>query len=56
MQDIIISRPAIDEDDKKNKNNNFAHLNKTCSPIFVDIYGESFLWNMVHKMMRVSWM
>ena len=37
----------------KNKNNNFAHLNKTYSPIFVDIYGESFLWNMVRKMMRV---
>ena len=23
------------------------------SPIFIDIYGESFLWNMVRKMMRV---
>ena len=52
IEDIIISRPEIDEDGK-NKNNNFAHLNKTYSPIFVDIYGESFLWNMVRKMMRV---
>ena len=27
IEDIIISRPAIDED-SKNKNNNFAHLNR----------------------------
>ena len=52
IEDIRISKPTIDEADK-NKNNNFAHLNKTYSPIFVDIYGESFLWNMVRKMMRV---
>ena len=52
IEDIIISKPTIDEADK-NKNNDFAHLNKTYSPIFVDIYGESFLWNMVRKMMRV---
>ena len=52
IEDIKISRPTIDGAEK-NKNNNFAHLNKTYSPIFVDIYGESFLWNMVRKMMRV---
>ncbi|MDL2271067.1 tRNA pseudouridine(38-40) synthase TruA [Methanobrevibacter sp. OttesenSCG-928-I08] len=34
-------------------NNNLPDLNATYSPIFVDIYGESFLWNMVRKMMRV---
>ena len=28
-------------------------MNKTYTPIFVDIYGESFLWNMVRKMIRV---
>lgn len=52
IEDIVISKPNIEESDK-NKNNSFAHLNKTYSPIFVDIYGESFLWNMVRKMMRV---
>lgn len=31
----------------------FPNLHETLSPIFVDIYGESFLWNMVRKMMRV---
>ena len=31
----------------------FPNLHGTLSPIFVDIYGESFLWNMVRKMMRV---
>ena len=31
----------------------FPNLHDTLSPIFVDIYGESFLWNMVRKMMRV---
>jgi tRNA pseudouridine38-40 synthase len=36
-----------------NENNNLPNLNDTYSPIFVDIYGESFLWNMVRKMMRV---
>ena len=52
IEDIIISKPTIDEADK-NRNNDFAHLNKTYTPIFIDIYGESFLWNMVRKMMRV---
>ena len=31
----------------------FPNLHETISPIFVDIYGEIFLWNMVRKMMRV---
>ena len=31
----------------------FPNLHDTISPIFIDIYGESFLWNMVRKMMRV---
>ena len=31
----------------------FPNLHETIAPIFVDIYGESFLWNMVRKMMRV---
>ena len=31
----------------------FPNLHETITPIFVDIYGESFLWNMVRKMMRV---
>ena len=52
IDDIIITKPIIDESDR-NRNNDFAHLNKSYSPIFVDIYGESFLWNMVRKMIRV---
>ena len=31
----------------------FPNLHETLSPIFIDVYGESFLWNMVRKMMRV---
>lgn len=31
----------------------FPDLHSPLSAIFVDIYGESFLWNMVRKMMRV---
>ena len=27
--------------------------NATYNPIFIDVYGESFLWNMIRKMMRV---
>lgn len=48
ISDIKITKPEISKD-----NNNFPHLNSTYDPIFVDIYGESFLWNMVRKMMRV---
>ncbi len=52
IQDIKITVPQIDEAEKNSKND-FAHLNKTYSPIFIDIYGESFLWNMVRKMIRI---
>lgn len=52
IDDIRISSPVIDEDEK-NKNNTFAHLNKSYTPVFIDIYGESFLWNMVRKMVRI---
>lgn len=52
IDDIKISRSIICEDEKNSKNS-YAHLNNSYSPIFVDIYGESFLWNMVRKMMRV---
>ncbi|MBQ6813380.1 MAG: tRNA pseudouridine(38-40) synthase TruA [Methanobrevibacter sp.] len=52
IDDIKISTPVIDEDDK-NKNSSFAHLNKSYTPVFIDIYGESFLWNMVRKMVRI---
>ena len=52
IQDIKITIPQIDEAEKNSKND-FAHLNKTYSPIFIDIYGESFLWNMVRKMIRI---
>ena len=52
IADIKISSPKIQEDDK-NSRNDFAHLNKSYTPIFIDIYGESFLWNMVRKMIRV---
>ena len=41
----------MDLDDYHKKE--FPNLHDTISPIFVDIYGESFLWNMVRKMMRV---
>lgn len=37
-------------------NENFENINfdKTgYNPIFIDIYGESFLWNMIRKMMRI---
>ncbi len=49
---IEIFKPTINEN-IKNKNKNYPHLNTTYEPIFFDIYGESFLWNMVRKMMRV---
>jgi len=37
-------------------NENFENINfdrAGYNPIFIDIYGESFLWNMVRKMMRI---
>lgn len=52
IEDIKITCPTINEDCKNSKNS-YAHLNNSYYPIFVDIYGESFLWNMVRKMIRV---
>ena len=49
IEDIKITRVNLDDYHKKE----FPNLHETLSPIFVDIYGESFLWNMVRKMMRV---
>jgi len=37
-------------------NKNFENINfdrAGYNPIFVDVYGESFLWNMIRKMMRI---
>lgn len=49
IEDIKIRKVDLDDYHKKE----FPNLHDTISPIFVDIYGESFLWNMVRKMMRV---
>ena len=49
IDDIKITRVSLDDYHKRE----FPNLHDTLSPIFVDIYGESFLWNMVRKMMRV---
>lgn len=49
---IEIISPNISEN-SKNLDKNYPHLNQSYKPIFFDIYGESFLWNMVRKMMRV---
>ena len=49
IADIKINKVDLDDYHKKE----FPNLHETISPIFVDIYGESFLWNMVRKMMRV---
>lgn len=49
IEDIKISRVELSDYQK----NEFPNLHDTIKPIFVDIYGESFLWNMVRKMMRV---
>ena len=49
IEDIVISKVDI----SRENDSNLPHLNNSYSPIFVDIYGESFLWNMVRKMMRV---
>ena len=49
IEDIKITKVHLDDYHK----NEFPNLHETLSPIFVDIYGESFLWNMVRKMMRV---
>ena len=49
IDDIEINRVNLNDYHKRE----FPNLHDTISPIFVDIYGESFLWNMVRKMMRV---
>ncbi|MCC7554161.1 MAG: tRNA pseudouridine(38-40) synthase TruA [Methanobacteriaceae archaeon] len=49
ITDIKVSKVKISKENK----DNLPHLNNSYYPIFVDIYGESFLWNMVRKMMRV---
>ena len=49
IDDIKITKVSLDDYHKKE----FPNLHETLSPIFVDIYGESFLWNMIRKMMRV---
>ena len=49
IEDIKITKADLTDYHKKE----FPNLHDTLSPIFVDIYGESFLWNMVRKMMRV---
>ena len=49
IDDIKITKVDLNDYHKKE----FPNLHDTISPIFVDIYGESFLWNMVRKMMRV---
>lgn len=49
IDDIKVTKVDLDDYHKSE----FPNLHDTLSPIFVDIYGESFLWNMVRKMMRV---
>lgn len=49
IDDIKITKANLNDYHKKE----FPNLHDTLSPVFVDIYGESFLWNMVRKMMRV---
>lgn len=49
IDDIKINKVKLFDYHKKE----FPNLHDTLSPIFIDIYGESFLWNMVRKMMRV---
>ncbi|MBR6927936.1 MAG: tRNA pseudouridine(38-40) synthase TruA, partial [Methanobrevibacter sp.] len=49
IDDIKITRAELGDYHKRE----FPNLHETLTPIFVDIYGESFLWNMVRKMMRV---
>lgn len=49
IDDIKITKVELDDYHKRD----FPNLHDTIAPIFIDIYGESFLWNMVRKMMRV---
>jgi tRNA pseudouridine38-40 synthase len=52
IEDIQITKPIIKLNNNI-KNNDYVNLTDSYSPIFIDIYGESFLWNMVRKMMRI---
>lgn len=49
IEDIKITTPTLNDYHKKE----FPNLHDPIQPIFVDVYGESFLWNMIRKMMRV---
>lgn len=49
IDDIKINIVDLDDFHKRE----FPNLHETLNPIFIDIYGESFLWNMVRKMMRI---
>ena len=49
IDDIKINEVDLNDYHKRE----FPNLHNTLNPIFIDIYGESFLWNMVRKMMRV---
>ena len=49
IDDIKVTKVDLEDYHKRE----FPNLHDTLSPIFIDIYGESFLWNMVRKMMRV---
>ena len=49
IEDIKITKVDLDDYHKRE----FPNLHNTITPIFIDIYGVSFLWNMVRKMMRV---
>lgn len=49
ISDIKISQPIVEDYSKRD----FPNLHEPLTPIFIDVYGESFLWNMVRKMMRV---
>ena len=49
IDDIKVIKVDLEDYHKRE----FPNLHDTISPIFIDIYGESFLWNMVRKMMRV---
>ena len=49
IENIIITTPTLEDYHKKE----FPNLHEPIKPIFIDVYGESFLWNMIRKMMRV---
>lgn len=49
IDDIKVTKVDLEDYHKRE----FPNLHDTISPIFIDVYGESFLWNMVRKMMRV---